>query len=276
MGLEIQTSDKIEAPWTVWFMYSQMGAGKTTSAASFPAPLFLVPANEGSELTLAQLKKKSIPFVRIGKRPDGTVVPARKHLSEILGEIEKAHAQMRVLLGKSAKASAAGDAMTAAQLQAEADTVFPWQTIVLESLSHFSDMLVEDVSEGGNKKLDQQAWGLIGSYLRTVHSRLRNMDVHVVYTSLAKTQENDSGGIVSGGPNLIGQAAEKFPSACDVVVYMEELAGQGKDAAPIYRSFFRKYRWWQARTRFANFPDFMDNFDFAQLEPKIVGAAAAK
>jgi hypothetical protein len=271
--LEIQTSDTIESPWTAWFIYGPMGSGKTRAVSSFPRPLFLIPANEGSELTLAQLKDKKLDFIRIGKRPDGTVVPARAHLSEVLTELEKRHAQMRSLLAQAAKAE---DETERERFYAEADKAFPWQTVALESLSHYSDMLVEDVSDHGRKKMDQQGWGVIGSYLRTVHSRLRNFDAHIVYTSLPKTQEKEEGGIVSGGPNLIGQAAEKFPAMCDVVVYMEELPGTGKDAKPTYRAFFRRYRWWQARTRFGGFPDYVDNFNFAELEPKIIGAVAAK
>jgi hypothetical protein len=123
-------------------------------------------------------------------------------------------------------------------------------------------MLVEDVSNYGKNKMDQQGWGLISSFMRTLHSRLRNLDVHIVFTSLAKTAEDDQGKITSGGPNLIGQTAEKLPSACDVIAYCEEQPGK----TPTYRVFFRKYRWWAARSRFPGFPEFSDNFTFASVQ----------
>lgn len=245
--LEIQNTNTIAQPWTAWFLYGPTGSGKTTAASTFPAPLFIVPANEGSELSL---RGRDLPFVRVGKRADGKVVPARQHLGEILTDLEKRHAQMRVALN-------AGD-------QVAADAAFPWQTIVIESLTHLGDMLVEDVSNYGQKKMDQQGWGVISTFLRTVHSRLRNMEVHVVYTSLAKTQESESGGITTGGPSLIGSMAEKMPSACDVIAFMEEVPAP-KGEPPVYRAHFRKYRWWAARTRFSGFPDHVDNFAFDRV-----------
>lgn len=245
--LELQNTNEIATPWTVWFLYGQTGAGKTTAASTFPAPLFLVPANEGSELSL---RGKALPFVRLGKRADGSVVPVRQHLSEILTDLEKRHAAMRACVQK-------GD-------EAGADAAFPWQTIVVESLTHLGDMLVEDVSQNGSRKMDQQGWGAISSFLRTLHSRLRNLDCHVVYTALAKTTESESGSVM-GGPNLIGSTAEKLPSACDVIAYCEELPGS-KPEAPRFRAHFRKHSFWVARSRFASFPAHLDNFTFAQVE----------
>lgn len=245
--LELQNTNEIATPWTVWFLYGQTGAGKTTIASSFPEPLFLVPANEGSELTL---RGRGLPFVRLGKRKDGQSVPVRAHISEILTELERKHALMR-------QAYAKGD-------EEGAHAQFPWQTIVVESLTHLGDMLVEDVSNNGQRKMDQQGWGLISSFLRTLHSRLRNLDVHVVYTSLAKVTESE-GGTTLGGPNLIGSTAEKLPSACDVIAYCEELPGS-KPEAPRFRAHFRKHSYWVARSRFASFPAQIDNFTFAQVQ----------
>lgn len=267
MALEIQTAADITAPWTVWFLYGALGSGKTRAASTFRAPLFLVPANEGSELTLRQLADKNLPFIRIGKRMNGQVVPARAHMSEVLSELEKMHAEMLRLRNLADKAS--GDEQEA--LYAKADAAFPWQTIVVESLTHLGDLLVEDVSDYGKKKMDQQQWGLISTFFRTVHSRLRGMDAHIVYTALAKAQESDSGSITSGGPNLIGQMAEKLPSQCDVVAYLEELQYVDKTGAQqnVHRVYFRKYKYWLARTRFANFPAYVDNFNFADFEEKL-------
>lgn len=251
MPLEIQHTNEIQMPWTTWFAYGGMGAGKTTFASTFPAPLFIIPANEGSELAL---RAKKLDYVKVGKRADGKVVPVRQHLNEILTELEQRHARMRECLAK-------GD-------EAGADAAFPWQTLVPESLSHLGDMLIEDVSNYGKTKMDQQGWGQISTFMRTLHSRLRNLDAHIVYTALAKTETNDAGAIVNGLPALIGQTAEKLPSACDVVVYMEEQP-VAKGEKPIYRAFFRRYRWWAARSRFSGFPDFLDNPSFSQLQPQL-------
>lgn len=244
--LEIQNTDEIQTPRTAWFFYGATGSGKTTALATFPRPLLLVPANEGSELSL---RAQRIPFVKVGKDLSGKVIPVRQHLNSILTDLEARHARMQAALR-------AGDELAA-------DREFPWETIGVESLTHLGDMLVEDVSNYGLKKMDQQGWGLISTFLRTVHSRLRNMDVHVVYTSLAKLSESD-GSATTGGPALIGSMAEKLPSACDVIAYMEEIP-QPAPNPPIYRTFLRKYKWWQARSRFASLPPYIDAFNFNAL-----------
>jgi hypothetical protein len=278
-ALEIQTSDQIQMPWTAWFLYGDTGSGKTRVAATFPAPLFLVPANENSHLTLAQLLGQKLPYILVGKRADGTVVGVRAHYSEILTELEKRHEQMRREYTAATKARAAGDEEKAQTHEAAAAQAFPWQTIVPESLTHLGDLLVDDVGDFGRKKMDQQAWGVISTFLRTVHSRLRNMDVHVVYTSLAKQQLGENGSVISGGPNIIGSLAEKLPSACDVIAYLEEIPGSGRDKngklnPSTFRTYFRKYQKWQVRSRFGGFPDYVDNFQFAQVEAKLSGATA--
>lgn len=263
MGLEIQYSKDIVAPWTAWMLYGAMGSGKTRSASTFPKPLFLVPANENSHLTLRQLQELNVPYQIVGKRADGSVVKVRAHLTEIFDDLEKRHLKMRQFYALANEAEAKGDTEAHKKACADAEEAFPWMTIVPESLTHLCDLLVEDVSDYGKKKMDQQGWGLISTYLRTMHSRLRNMDVHVVYTCLAKTTEAEGGGVTSGGPHLLGQMAEKLPSMCDVVAYLEELP---TEKGPIYRTFFRKYRFWQARTRFGGFSDYIDSFDFKKLE----------
>lgn len=248
--LEIQNTNDIATPRTAWFFYGATGSGKTTAVATFPRPLLLVPANEGSELTL---RGNSLPFIKLGKTIDGRVIPVRQHLNQILTELEAKHTRMQAALRE-------GD-------DEKADAEFPWETIALESLTHLGDMLVEDVSNYGQKKMDQQGWGAISTFLRTVHSRLRNMDVHVCYTSLAKLSESE-GSATTGGPALIGSMAEKLPSACDVIAYFEELPGM-KDQPPIHRAFFRKYKWWPARSRFKTLPPHIDNFNFEELRGQL-------
>lgn len=248
MTMEIQNTNQIDTPRTAWFLYGATGSGKTTAAATFPRPLLLVPSNEGSELTL---RGRDVPFVKLGKDLSGRVIPVRQHLQQIMTDLERRHAQLQAALR-------AGD-------EAAADAAFPWETIVVESLTHLGDMLVEDVSNFGQRKMDQQGWGLISTFLRTLHARLRNMDVHVVYTALSKLTESDSGS-VSGGPALIGSMADKLPSACDVIAYFEETPPLQKGDRPTYRAHFRKYKFWPARSRFAAMPDHVDNFDFAAVQ----------
>ena len=274
MTLEIQDTNDITVPYTAWFFYGKMGSGKTRAAATFPHPLFIVPANENSQLSLKGLGLK---YVICGKRKNGQVVPVRQHLNEILTDLERMHAAMLVELSKASKAASEEEA----ELHyAAADAAFPYQTIVLESLSHLGDLLVEDVSAYGQKKMDQQGWGAISTFLRSVHSRLRNMQINIVYTALDKTQESESGGVVQGGPNMIGSAADKFPSGCDCVVYMETVRPITKGGPFVYRAHLRAHSFFQARTRFQSLPHEIDDFNFMRIAPllevNVVGAPPAE
>jgi hypothetical protein len=247
MSLAIQNTSGIQQPWTHWFLYGETGSGKTVAAATFPDPLFLVPANEGSELSL---RERGVDYIKVGKDADGSPIKARRHMSEILSMLEDRHAKMRA-------AYAAND-------DAAAMEAFPWQTIVWESLTHYCDLLVEDISNGGAQKMDQQRWGLLSGHLRTVHGRLRNLDVHVVMTSLAKTENDGASGAAMGKPHIVGSMAEKLPSSCDVIGYCEE--GPTTKNGRQWHVHFAKHKWFPARSRFRGLPAKATNFRFADVQ----------
>ncbi len=239
----VQSTKTIAAPWTHWFFYGPTGSGKTSAAATFPAPLFLVPANEGSELTLAGL---DVPYIKLGRDTDGNPVPIRQSIDQVLNGLESAHA-----------------AMLKATDEAAAEAAFPWQTIVVESMTHLCAMLQDDISQNGRIKMDQQKWGIMSDYLRTMHSRLRALQVHVVFTALAKTE--GEGTELEGAPDLTGKMARLLPSACDAIGFCETLDGGGKNA-PVYQVHFRQHRVYPARTRFKGVPALVKNFDFERVQ----------
>jgi hypothetical protein len=142
-----------------------------------------------------------------------------------------------------------------------AHEAFPYETIVIENLSHYCELVVEDISRGGEIKMDQQAWGLVSNHLRNIHSTLCNMDVHTVYTSLAAVDEK-KGNI----PMITGKNALLMPSSCDVIAYCETHKGKKND---VYTMHFRKFAGWPARSRFSNFPESVNNFDFRNFESLI-------
>ncbi len=237
MALEIKNAADITSPWTAWFLYGDSGAGKTHAAATFPAPFFICPSNEGSIHTLQGM---DVPFVEV----DG-----RQKMFEIISYLEN---QMDKLLK--------GD-----------EDAFPWETIVVESLSHYCDLLIEDISARGMKKMDMQGWGHLTNHLRTIHARLRNLEVHVVYTSLVKTGDDGT-----GSPMMTGQMALKMPSACDYIGYCEAMP-QGLNKPTTYRVNFRQAGKFPARARqspvlvqrHGKFPDFIDDFHFSKAAPFI-------
>jgi hypothetical protein len=227
--IQLKNTANIEQPWTRWFLYGPTGSGKTTAASTFPSPLFIVPANEKSIVSL------------LGHNFDYVEVSSRKDMGEVLAFLRDRYT-----------AALGGD-----------ENAFPWETVVVESLSHYCELLVEDISKKGQTKMDQQAWGLLSSHLRTLHSQLSDMDVHVVYTSLE--QVDDAG---QGRPLMTGKNAIMVPSACDVIGFCEAVPGQKKIT---HRIHFQQYGRYPARSRFRGLPAHIDDFHFDAVRDVLGG-----
>lgn len=233
MSITLKNAQEITSPWTAWFLYGDTGSGKTQAASTFPHPFFVIPRNENSIHTLQGM---DVDYVEVG---------GRKDMFETLQYLE---GQMAKLV--------AGD-----------EDAFPWETVVIESLSHYCDLLIEDISGQGMKKMDMQAWGHLTNHLRTIHSRLRNLDIHIVYTSLVKLGDDSS-----GSPMMTGQMATKMPAACDYIGYCEAMP-QGINKPTVYRVNFRQAGKFPARARqspvlvkqFGAFPQIVDDFHFSKV-----------
>lgn len=240
----ILNAKNIEAPWTAWFLYGDSGSGKTEALATFPKPLVILPKNEGSILTLR------------GRDVDYTEVGTRAEMLAVLTMLETRYNQMLSLPPSATKA--------------DLDKYFPWQTIGVESLSHYCELLVEDISQRGHLKMDYSKWGELTGHIRTIHSRLRNLDVHIVYTSLAKQDENGR-----GQPMMVGKSSAVTPSACDYLGYCEQTGGSAR-APATFRVHFNQYGVWPARARQSRalresgtpaFPSIIEDFSFDKVRP---------
>lgn len=238
--IEIFNANEIQSPYTRWFFYGETGSGKTSAAATFPSPFFILPKNENSVLTL---QGQDVPYTLIATRQDMAKVLA--HLTE------RYVAMMRHLDAGNDDA---------------AHEAFPWQTIVIENLSHYCELLVEDISRGGEQQMNQQLWGLLSNHLRNIHATLCDLDAHIVYTSLDTVDESGK-----GRPLMTGKNAIIMPSSCDVIVHCEQIVkGPKKETA--YRANFTKSGSFPARSRFKSFPPFVDGFDFRDFESHFSGS----
>jgi hypothetical protein len=240
MALSAKNAKALSAPWTRWFFYGDTGSGKTLLAATFPNPCFIQPINEGSMVTL---RGRDIGYYE-AQDMSSQLRGGIGGMNRIIDELEREY-----------KAN---------------PQKFPYDTIVVESLTHYSELVVEELSEQGTKQMDQRKWGEVAAHFRNIHARLCNMQVHVVYTSLAKIDKNDAGVIVAG-PFIQGAAAAKLPSSCEVVGYCEvsrsnrKVNGVATDQTA-YRTHFKKHGHFPARTRFDAMPDVIENFNFSEVE----------
>lgn len=244
MALNIKNAADITNPRVHVFLYGASGSGKTSAASRFPSPLFLVPSNEQSIVTL---RGQNVNYIEIGTKRGKGGKRVWEEMDDILDEL------LAIQKSKGPEA-------------------LPCETVVVESLSHYIDMMIEDMTQGGEIDMTFKHWGLIGTHLRHVQDMLRQLDVHAIFTSLAKVSTNEAGAVQSGGPMLTGQVAEKLPSSCDIIGYCEMRPGK----PPLYVTHFQKQGVYFARTRFKEMPPSMQNFGWAELEPYISGNAQPK
>jgi hypothetical protein len=229
--MKVQNTSNIEAPWMHWFIYGDTGSGKTTIASQFPKPLFLVPKNESSMVTLAG---QNVDYITLTGMRD-PYEDGEGGLNAVMDAIEAEYA---------------------------ANPEQFYETIVLESLSHFTDLVQEELTQGGSMQMDQQKWGKLASAMRNIQSRLRNLDVHAVFTSLAKVDQDAAGNAV-GSPLIPGQSAYKLPSACDVIAFCEA-RDLGKKQRK-YLMHLKTHKYYPARSRFKALPSCIENFDFDEV-----------
>jgi hypothetical protein len=235
-----ETTKTLRPSWLHVCIYGSTGTGKTQQAGHFPEPIFLMPkGDEGGILTLA------------GMDASYKVITSMADMLRTLDHLE------------------------GIQQKQGADKL-PGQTLVLDSLSHYSDMCVEEIAQkrGG---MDQQGWGQIATHFRSVQQQARRLSMHVVYCALADNTHDDTGKASGGRPLLQGRVKEMLPSACDIVTYL-----QARDGKPtIYRSHLKPFQGYYARSRFRQLPaevilgaDYNQSL-WAQMEPHLFPSVAA-
>ena len=111
MPIKLQNTAKMGPRYGHWFIHGLTRSGKTIAAATFPRPVFLVPRQEGSHVSLTN---QAIDFIEV----DGP-----KDMDEALTFLESRHLQAQ-------KAWQGDDAS-----KAEGDQLFPWESVVVESIT---------------------------------------------------------------------------------------------------------------------------------------------
>lgn len=241
--IKITQAKTLKPEYAHWFLYGRMRSGKTRAAATFPRPFFIVPYHEGSQVSL--MGRDNIDYVlvhgSIGQEQAVSSAPGVAYSMEsILDELEARYERASKLWRKGDEASLA-----------KGDETFPWETVVIESITHYTDLVQEELTSGNRYNMDQQKWGKLSAHLRNVHARLRSLPVHAVFIALSKEYFDEKGNLTGGGPAFPGQMNYKLPSACDTVVFMEHREGP-KGQKGRYTAHFRPHSKFDAGSRFAS------------------------
>lgn len=233
----LNTKD-LQEPFTRWFLYGDTGTGKTTAAATFPKPLFLCPIVENSVTTLSG---RNVPYllVKDWSSPfnESTGVGG---MNAILQRIENDYNKDKF--------------------------AFPFLTIVTDGLTHLAELFKDELTEGAKVSMDVQKYDKLTTRFRNIHARLSNLEMHVVYCSLAQVDDNTK----SGDAYLSKKVKEIIPSSCEVYAYMTAVdKGKDKNGNPRpkeHKMYTTPHGQWKARTRYKRLPSIIHNFNFNDIK----------
>lgn len=203
MALQLQNTATLAPRFSHWFFHGLTRSGKTIAASTFPTPIFLIPTGEGSHVSL------------LGRSFDLFEIAGPREMDEALSLLEARYEKAK--------------RFWAQKQDEQAIEAFPWETVVVESLTHYCDSIVEEFTRGGKTQMDRREWGKLSAHLRNLRARLLRLPVHVVFVALSKTVTDNEQNVIVIEPSFPGAMTEKLPSACDVVVYFERKPGSPRD-----------------------------------------------
>jgi hypothetical protein len=159
------------------------GSGKTTFAASAPAPLFISDAMEGGYKTLFTMP--NVWWWDVNTPPEVWVIENAMAIGNRASDIN-------TILGRLEKA--------------KLDGKFPWKTIVIDPLSVYVDRVLSELQQANAGGDNRQLYGRLADHLRVLLNRFHALPAHILWLCHTKAE---------GGLSISGQMGEKFPSFCD-------------------------------------------------------------
>jgi hypothetical protein len=115
----------------------------------------------------------------------------------------------------------------------------PYKTVVLDSLTEIQKFNMYSImTDLAQKRPDldpdvpgMREWGKNLEQIRRMVRGFRDLDMHTIFTSLAKTDKDQKTGISSTKPSLSGKMADEVAAFLDIVVYYYvKQIGDGSDA----------------------------------------------
>lgn len=113
-----------------------------------------------------------------------------------------------------------------------------YKTVILDSLTEIQKFNMYNVMEAALKARPNQEpdvpgmreWGINLEQMRKFVRGFRDLEMHTIFTALAKNDKNDKTGITTTGPSLSGKMAGEVAAFLDIVsYYYVKQVGTGKD-----------------------------------------------
>jgi hypothetical protein len=114
------------------------------------------------------------------------------------------------------------------------------QTLVIDSISFYTDLYLNFLIGMQTKKDTRAAYGDLGNHLRDLRVRLHSKNVNVVWLALARHPEADD---PIGSPMVPGQQAAKLAAGCDFIFHSRSYQEKrGQEVLPLtFEMRTRKY-----------------------------------
>lgn len=201
---------KVDEATTSYFnciLYGKPGTGKTTCAATSPAPILFLDCDQGL------LALRGVPpemAQRIGLQPDETYFEPITSMADVLTQIQRVSRECAASPGW-------------------------WGTVVLDNLTELQRVLLADLLSASDRSIPTiQDWGVILLRIQKIVRLIRNLPCHSVF--IAHEREDDFG----IGPALSGRIASELPGYVDLMarytlIEKEEDDGKGGKTMKVIR-----------------------------------------
>jgi hypothetical protein len=180
------------------------GAGKTRSASTWDAPLI---ASLGANLM--SVADRGTAFVEITSSAE---------LSELREALNHPAAEREALFG------------------------FPVNTIVIDTLDHYQEVLIVERKQATKADFTPGDWQWLGDEMAAVVRGFRNLPLHVVFHLHLKLTEDILSGQVYFRPSLVGQMGDKIAAYVDVALAFKGSSLLNEDGSRTLRRWAQTYR----------------------------------
>lgn len=192
-------------------VFGQTGTGKSTFGSTMPGPRFILAADPNAAVPLQRsfeaLPRTIMPVGETSRRPAG------------LATVETFADVMEVVSMLEAEGKKRGI-----------------QSIIVDSLTAVSELCVYEVlgkrrGQANENKLSMQDYGTLFVRLDGLRHRLHQLPMHILWLAGVKRVRmpgEEANVLRPEGPDLIGQAADRFPANCQASLYIERAYSNSK------------------------------------------------